>query len=170
MEIKESNLKFKNQPAKRKSTKQIILHCTASKEGVSMTPEQIHQSHLKNGWAGIGYHYVIGLDGTIYECREDSTIGAHAAPQNHNSIGIVYVGGLDVNGKAKDTRTDEQKESIIQLINYLLDKYPTITEIKGHRDISPDKNGNGIIEPSEWIKSCPCFNAIEEYKGLILNR
>lgn len=167
MEIVQTNLKFKNQTAKRKSTKKIILHCTASKEGVNMTVETIHNGHLKNGWSGIGYHYVIGLDGTIYEGRADDTIGAHAAPQNSDSIGIVYVGGLDMNKKPKDTRTDEQKESIIELIKYLLEKYPTITEIKGHRDISPDKNGNGIIEPKEWIKSCPCFDAVKEYKGLI---
>lgn len=170
MEIVQSNLKFKNTTAKRKSTKQIILHCTASREGQNMTVESIHQLHLKNGWSGIGYHYVIGLDGTIYEGRKDDSVGAHAAPQNSDSIGIVYVGGLDANKKPKDTRTPEQKESIIELIKYLLEKYPSISEIKGHRDISPDKNGNGIIEPSERIKSCPCFDAVDEYKGLILNR
>ena len=32
-------------------------------------------------------------------------------------------------------------------------------DCKGHRDLSPDLNGNGEIEPEEWIKACPCFNA-----------
>ena len=38
----------------------------------------------------------------------------------------------------------------------------------GHRDISPDKNGNGKIDTWEYIKACPCFNAMEEYKDLNL--
>ena len=29
----------------------------------------------------------------------------------------------------------------------------------GHRDLSPDLDGDGEIEPEEWIKACPCFNA-----------
>ena len=41
-----------------------------------------------------------------------------------------------------------------------------ISKVQGHRDYSPDKNGNGIIERFEWIKDCPCFNAIPEYKNL----
>lgn len=167
MEIVKKELNFKNPLKKRKSTKQIIVHCTASKEGQNLTVEAVHNSHLRNGWSGIGYHYLIGLDGTIYAGREDDTIGAHAAPQNSDSIGIVYVGGLDANKKPKDTRTEAQKESLIELIKFLLERYPTISEIKGHRDISPDKNGDGIIQPKEWIKACPCFDAIEEYKSLI---
>ena len=38
--------------------------------------------------------------------------------------------------------------------------------IRGHRDFSPDLNGNGTIEPNEWIKDCPSFDAREEYKNL----
>jgi hypothetical protein len=37
----------------------------------------------------------------------------------------------------------------------------------GHRDLSPDKNGNGEIEPEEWMKACPCFDAEEEFKELV---
>jgi N-acetyl-anhydromuramyl-L-alanine amidase AmpD len=44
------------------------------------------------------------------------------------------------------------------LILALLKDYPNC-RICGHRDLSPDLNGNGEIEPEEWIKACPCFNA-----------
>ena len=27
---------------------------------------------------------------------------------------------------------------------------------------TPDRNGNGEIEPEEWIKACPCFEVKEE--------
>ena len=32
----------------------------------------------------------------------------------------------------------------------------------GHRDLSPDVNGNGEVEPMEWTKACPCFEAKNE--------
>lgn len=67
----------------------------------------------------------------------------------------------------KDTRTAQQKESLIKLLKQLISRYPTIKRIIGHRDTSPDLNGNGIIDPYEYIKGCPCFNAIPEYKDLL---
>lgn len=67
--------------------------------------------------------------------------------------------------KAKDTRTDEQKESLLSLIKQMKTKYK-IDKVMGHRDTSPDKDGDGIVEPHEWIKQCPCFNAIDEYKTI----
>jgi hypothetical protein len=41
--------------------------------------------------------------------------------------------------------------------------YP-YAKIQGHRDFSPDRNGNGTIEPEEWIKACPSFDAKTEYR------
>lgn len=38
--------------------------------------------------------------------------------------------------------------------------------VVGHRDISPDLNHNGIVDPWERIKACPCFDAKVEYKEL----
>ena len=35
----------------------------------------------------------------------------------------------------------------------------------GHRDLSPNRNGNGEIEPEEWIKTCPCFEVKDEFSG-----
>ena len=72
---------------------------------------------------------------------------------------------VDANGKAKDTRTEDQKEALIWLIAELKHRL-NISKVQGHRDYSPDQNGNGVIESFEWIKSCPCFNAIPEYKDL----
>lgn len=63
---------------------------------------------------------------------------------------------------AKDTRTEWQKHSLRVLILALLKDYPNC-RICGHRDLSPDLNGNGEIEPEEWIKACPCFNAEKDW-------
>ncbi len=150
----------------------IVIHCTASREGQELTVEQIRADHKKNGWSDIGYHYVILLDGTIANGRDVDLIGAHVSGHNAHSIGVAYVGGLeDKPGvaynrlKAKDTRTERQKAALLSLLIDLKKMYPG-AKISGHRDFSPDKNNNGIIEPQEWIKSCPSFDAKTEYMRL----
>ncbi len=146
--------------------KHIVIHCTATIESISYTAKDINRWHKKRGWNGIGYHFVIGLDGTIEKGRPLYKVGAHVKGYNKESIGIVYVGGLDKNKIPKDTRTARQKTAILKLLNKLKQKYPN-ADILGHRDFSPDKNGNGKIEPFEYTKECPCFDAKEEYKNLI---
>ena len=36
----------------------------------------------------------------------------------------------------------------------------------GHRDLSPDTDGDGHVEPEEWLKFCPCFDALWDYGDL----
>ena len=93
-------------------------------------------------------------------------MGAHARGYNAHSIGICYEGGLDRYGNPKDTRTEWQRHSLSVLVGKLLQEYPG-TCVVGHRDLSPDLNGNGEIEPEEWMKACPCFDAEEEFKELV---
>ena len=74
-----------------------------------------------------------------------------------NSIGIAYEGGLDAGGNPADTRTEEQKRSIRVLVRVLCEDY-RIRKVVGHRDLSPDRDGDGVVEPEEWIKLCPCYD------------
>ena len=129
----------------------IIIHCTATHEGQSVTAKQVDSWHKKRGWSGIGYHYLIGLDGTIEEGRPLEQIGAHTKGQNRNSIGVCYVGGLDKEGNPKDTRTEQQQDALINLITDLKERFPGAT-VHGHREFS--------------AKACPCFDAKEEYKDV----
>lgn len=141
----------------------IIIHCSASKEGVDIGVKEINKLHIKRGYNGIGYHYVIRINGVIENGRDISKIGAHTSGYNTGSIGICYVGGLDKNGKIKDTRTYQQKNSMYQLVKKLIEMY-NIKEVKGHRDYSPDTNGDGVISKYEWIKGCPCFDVSDWMK------
>lgn len=148
----------------------IAVHCTASREGQAMTVEQIRAGHKEKGWSDIGYHYVVTLDGRVHLGRDVDVAGAHVSGYNSNSIGISYVGGLENRPgvpynklKAKDTRTKAQKKALQNLLVCLRKLYP-YAKIQGHRDFSPDRNGNGTIEPSEWIKACPSFDAKTEYR------
>jgi len=145
-----------------REVKYIVIHCSATKEGVNVSAATIDTWHKRRGWNGIGYHYVIGIDGKIEAGRPVNTMGAHVGGGgNRASIGIAYIGGVDANLKAKDTRTEAQKKSLIKIIEILKNIYPEAS-IHGHRDYSVDKDGDGV-EPHEFMKQCPCFNAEVEY-------
>ena len=128
----------------------IVVHCTASKPDVDLTAQDVRTMHKRQGWSDIGYHYLIRLDGRIELGRDVDIIGAHVEGHNAHTIGVCYVGGLDKNGKPYDTRTENQKASLLSLLMMLRKTYPKAV-IKGHRDYPNVK------------KACPCFNAIQEY-------
>jgi len=155
---------FRFKKSKRRIT-DIVIHCTASKVSNDLTVEDIRRMHKKQGWSDIGYHYVVTLDGKVHNGRDVDIIGAHVSGFNSYSIGIVYVGGLDEHGKPKDTRNDLQKAALLSLLVDLRKHYPK-AKISGHRDFSPDLNGNGVVEESEYIKWCPCFDAMTEYRNI----
>lgn len=145
---------------------EIIVHCTATKEGKDYTVADIDKWHKARGWKGIGYHYVVYRDGTVHTGRPVNEIGAHCQGHNANSIGVCYVGGLTADGKTpKDTRTAAQKSALKKLLHTLKQRYPN-ARIVGHRDLSPDTNHNGKVDKWEWIKACPCFDAIPEYANI----
>ena len=123
-----------------RSIDQIIVHCSATREGQHVTVQQIRQWHLQRKFADIGYHYVVYLDGTVHKGRP-----------LENSIGICYVGGLDRNGQPKDTRTAAQKAALLSLIRELRQRFPRAT-VHGHREFA--------------AKACPCFDAKKEYSNI----
>ena len=133
----------------------IIVHCSATKAGQDFTAADIDRWHRERGFNGIGYHYVIRLDGRLEKGREIDLAGAHCKGWNERSVGICYIGGLDENGHPADTRTNAQKRVLYQVIMDLQRQY-TILQVLGHRDTSPDLNGDGVIEPYEYVKACPC--------------
>ena len=135
----------------------IIIHCSATREGEDISAAVIDGWHRDRGWSGIGYHYVVSLNGNIEYGRPIDKQGAHVKDHNKGSIGICYIGGVESerssNGKwiAKDTRTLEQKESLLDLIKTLKRLHPEAT-VHGHNEFA--------------AKACPCFNVKEEYCNL----
>ncbi len=131
----------------------IIIHCSATPEGREHDVADIRRWHLKRGFNDIGYHYLIHIDGTIEEGRPITRQGAHCSRQNRGSIGICYVGGMSKDmKKAKDTRTQAQKDSLIKLMHELIYKYNKDMTIHGHNEYAN--------------KACPSFNVQEEYANL----
>ena len=131
---------------------EIIVHCSATREGQQVTVDTIRDWHLAKGWNDIGYHFYIDLDGTINKGRDIDKMGAHCKGHNRNSIGICYCGGVETDGKTpKDTRTQEQKDSLLNVLKTLKAMYPEAV----------------IYSHSEFAaKACPSFDATEEYENI----
>lgn len=131
---------------------EIIIHCTATKESQkNITVKDVDAWHRQRGFNGIGYHYLILPDGTVQKGRDLNTVGAHCLSHNKNSIGICYVGGLDDNGKPKDTRTEAQKRALKSIVNEMYILFPNAT-VHGHNEFAN--------------KACPCFDVAKEFSEI----
>ena len=132
----------------------IFIHCSATKEGRDIKFETIKSWHVKgNGWSDIGYHFVIELDGTLKNGRPLHRSGAGVKGHNANSIHVCYIGGIDNDKRAKDTRTAAQKASLLKVLKELKVKFPN-AKIQGHKDFP------------KVSKACPSFDAKKEYMTL----
>jgi len=129
---------------------EIIVHCSATPAGRDVGVDEIRCWHVKErGFADVGYHFVIRLDGTVEVGRKLSLAGAHCVGHNRRSVGVCYVGGLNKDFKAADTRTIAQRDALTTLVGWLKRAFPKAA-VYGHRDFAR--------------KECPCFDARREYE------
>lgn len=164
----------------------IVIHCAATPNGKDFKAEQIDLMHAARKFKRdsqaarnfnqtlkhIGYHFVIELDGTIKAGRGLEEIGAHVQGSNAKSIGICMVG----TDKFTKAQWMALRECLINMASKILGRTIMTADsmlqsfkdvgisIKGHRDYSPDLNGNGKIERNEWIKTCPGFDVADWIK------
>lgn len=161
--------------------KYLVIHCTATPEGRDVTSADIRRMHLSpksaggRGWKQVGYTDLFRLDGTVERLvgnNEDANVDPWEitnGAKGYNSISrhIVYAGGCDRNGKPKDTRTAAQKRAMEAYVKDFHRRFPDV-KIIGHRDLSPDLNGDGRIDPYEWMKACPSFEVSDWLKEIRL--
>lgn len=171
------------------TTPTLTWHCTA---GFSLPPAIQRYWHEDLKWNSKGYLSITELNGTTWWLWKNSkgldgyskefnpkafeffTNGVRG--QNTKIVSCATIGGVENKGTAKhpkwvakDTRTPEQKAEQIRInelyFDWLKKNGGNIqkAEILGHRDWSPDKNGNGIIDSWERIKECPSYDAIPEF-------
>lgn len=145
--------------------KRLVIHCTATPEGREVTSAEIRHWHCDpaskggRGWKKVGYSDMIHLNGGVENLipyNEDNNvdpweISNGAAGYNSTSRHVVYVGGVDKEGKPKDTRTDEQKATLIKYVKDFHRRHPN-AEIVGHHQLDPGKACPSFDVPS-WVKS-----------------
>ena len=139
----------------------IMIHCTATPPMREVSVAELNQWHRAQNFEPYvkpdgskvyaGYHILVHLDGSYERIRPDDQRGQHCPQQNMNNraVAICYVGGVDINNKPCDTRTDAQKRTLLSLVRTMKARYPG-AHVIGHRDIAP--------------KACPSFNAKYEYR------
>lgn len=139
------------QPCERRIT-EVIVHCSATPAGRDVTAADIRRWHKEErGFADIGYHFVVRLDGRVECGRPLANIGAHCRGHNCRSVGVCYVGGIGSDGRPADTRTPAQRQALLGLLTALRCRFPGAS-IHGHRDFA--------------TKACPSFDATAEYRNL----
>jgi hypothetical protein len=115
----------------------------------------------------IGYHFVLPSNGAVFTGRSLVEPGAHVAGHNAHSIGICLTG--------TSKYTVDQWRALEALLRQLSTAHgiplqparvgartsgrPTLVHgVCGHRDLSPDRNGDGVVDRTEWTKMCPGFD------------
>lgn len=151
MKVIETNWKWTSGLSTRSSTQYIALHHAAAK---TCTAAQIDQWHKGNGWSGIGYHFFVRKDGSIYRGRPLDTIGAHVQGKNAVSVGICAEGDYST-----ETMPNAQKQAIAELLAYLKKNYYPNAKIVGHGEIG--------------LSACPGKNyplaELKNYKNILSN-
>ncbi|KGM95580.1 glucosaminidase domain-containing protein [Clostridium botulinum] len=128
MNIIDTNLKFRN-GLPNNSPKNIVLHHT---ECNGWSIERLHKLHRDEfGWKGLGYHFYIRKDGSIYRGRPEWTMGSHCKGFNKNSIGVAFEGDYH---NVDKTMPQAQFNAGLQLIAYLKNKYGNMG-VYGHREV-----------------------------------
>lgn len=124
----------------------IVVHCSATPEGREHTAADIDRWHKERGWAGIGYHKVVRLDGTVEEGRPETKQGAHTLGYNVESLAVCYIGGVSHDHSPKDTRTAAQKTALLEVCADWCRRYDIApSSVFGHTELNPNK-------------ACPCFD------------
>lgn len=153
MTIKEVNYKWNGSLAPRSSTNYIVLHHRAG----NGTAESIHAEHSSKGWSGIGYHFYVRKDGTVYRGRPLDKCGAHCIPCNASSVGVCFEGSFET-----ESMSAAQIRAGRELVTYLRGIYPK-AEVKRHKDMDstacPGRNfpfeeiGKGAVGTAKELTS-----------------
>lgn len=151
---------------KIENVNKIVVHCSATRAGMDIGATDIDKWHRDepHNWSMIGYHFVIRRDGTLEYGRPLTRQGVHTRGHNQNSWGICMVGGVKqiiIDGKAKlvaDDNFTPAQYATLRTVVMMLKAIAPDAEVLGHRDLSPDRNNDGVIDKWEWVKDCPCFD------------
>jgi hypothetical protein len=118
----------------------IVVHHSAFSHA---SPAEIQGMQMdRRGFADVAYHFMIDLDGMIYEGRDIHLRGAHVQGFNTGSVGVVLIGNFN-----DEEPTASQTESLANLVDYLRYTYG-IRYLAGHRDY-PHQSPDGTECPGD---------------------
>ncbi|PYZ97818.1 hypothetical protein CR205_04275 [Alteribacter lacisalsi] len=104
----------------------ITIHHSGTERGSAHSFASYHVN--KNGWPGIGYHFVIEQDGAIIKTNTLSTVSYHAGQVNAVSAGICLTGNFSSHGPGT-----EQWDALVFLTKKLLHELGlSPDQVQGH--------------------------------------
>ena len=136
----------------------IVIHYTGAAASQSVPSILAYWRQAHPDWKGTpGYHVIISADGTATRLQPDEKITYGVAGYNSHTLHVCFIGD--------GAFTAAQEATLEKRVRYWKDLYPA-ARICGHRDLSPDKNGDGRITPDEWVKACPGFTVADWLKKI----
>ena len=124
----------------------VFVHCTASDRPEHDDVSVIRDWHLREGWADVGYHFLINKDGTIQPGRSLERIPSAQKGFNTGSIAVSMHGLIERNF------TQAQVTALQSLAGSIVDAYAGINRtlrFQGHCEVA--------------AKACPVVN----YKAIL---
>lgn len=149
---------------------EVVVHWTANFIDQDISAEDIDRVHIARGFDGIGYHYVILRDGSLQRGRNINRSGAHALRRNSNSIGIAFVGGINLtsaeasrlggyqavanNGRysSAESLTDAQFQTFDMFMDSFFKAFP-YGQAFGHMDTDPNRKPDPGFDVAEYCKT-----------------
>ena len=136
---------FTHSPTNRRETTGVIIHHLDSENAGVM---EVHKWHLARGFHGIGYNFIVRLNGAIEWGRGINTIGAHTASHNHNTVGIGFEGRYNSTTK---TMPEAQFKAGVKLIKHIQKEYGNNLTVKQHSDYSPTACAGSYFPLNEMV-------------------
>lgn len=122
---------------------EIVVHCAATRPEwmadctLAEQVEEIRRWHVRGrGWADIGYHWIVGRDGSVRAGRPEGRAGAHVLGRNEATIGVCLVGGF---GSSADDPpeahfTGPQLDALFAVIEGIRARHPQVARVSGHNE------------------------------------
>jgi hypothetical protein len=122
-------------------TRMAIHHTVTPSSDPERQLRGIQRYHMdSNGWCDVGYHFLIGSDGRVYEGRPLHLLGSHVRSNNTGNIGISYIGcfhSSGCGGMGPTTPPENMIRAGGRLVGTLSRLYGITVDtsrVKGHRD------------------------------------
>ncbi|MFC1734216.1 N-acetylmuramoyl-L-alanine amidase [candidate division KSB1 bacterium] len=122
-------------------------------------------SRSERNWIDIPYHYMIGLDGTIYEARDPKYMGDTNTDYDPNGHLLTCLMGNYENRKP----TVEQLEALINLLVWQCEVFDIEPEsLKGHRDYAETACPGRYLYP--YVKSEFLIRHVKSRMGKVIRK
>ena len=113
----------------------VVVHHSATKVGNDALRQikSFARHHISKGWPGIGYHYVIGVDGRVFKTGRILEKRYHVGQANSRYVGVCLIGNFN-----DSPPTQEQLGSLRELYKAIqgMPGYGGVRQLVGHRELS----------------------------------